>query len=204
MRGTPFRRIVMLAALAGLAVTFARAEELKQPPAPAPNFKSIAPPKKKSSFYSSFLAPRLDQRLHDKSALALDFTNRSANQWMHNPESVEQIEKSAIRATKSAIKRYAVEQLGLDNWSVPLKGGGGQGLDAMKTESGGTRLRLGFSHRRPRADVIVPSEAGRFVFSVDGRGNVGAAFETPTSNFRFHALIEPSEHQATFGLVRRF
>jgi hypothetical protein len=204
MRGTPIRRIVMLAALAGLAVTFARAEELKQPPSPAPNFTNAVLAKKKSNFYSNFLVPRLDQRLYDKSAAALDFTNRAANPWMHNQESVDQIEKSAIRATKSAVKRYAVERLGLDNWSVPLKGGGGQGLDALKTESGGTRLRLGFSHRRPRADVVVPSESGRFVFSVDGSGAVGAAFETPSSSFRFHALVEPSEHTATFGLVRRF
>jgi hypothetical protein len=134
----------------------------------------------------------------------LDYTNPAGNPWMKDHETVEQMERAAFRATKGAIKRYAVDRLGLDQWSVPLKGGGGRGLDAMKTESGGTRLRFGFAHRRPRAEVLIPVQSGRFAVSVDGRGNLGASFETNDWKFRVSAGVQPSEHEATFALVKRF
>ena len=207
MAKTAIRRIVVFVALAAMNTIVVCADEVKQPAAsPTANPFITAPPlqTRTSNFYANFLAPRLDSRLQGQFAQALDYTNRAGNPWMQDHETVDRMERAAFRATKGAIKRYAVEQLGLDNWSVPLRGGGGQGLAAMRTESGGTRLRFGFAHRRPKAEMLIPVQSGRFAVSVDGRGNLGASFETNDWKFRINAGIEPSEHEATFGMVRRF
>jgi hypothetical protein len=134
----------------------------------------------------------------------MEFVNRAANPWMHDATSVERVQKSAIRATTGALKRYAIDQLQLDGWSLPLVGGGGRGLAALRTDAGGTRLRFGFAHMAPRAEVLVPSGQGRFGISVDARGRFGASFETKSSSLRVGGAVDPLSHEATLGLIRRF
>ena len=51
---------------------------------------------------------------------ALDFTNRAANPWTRDMGAVSRLEKSTIRATTGAMKRYAIERLGIDQSKVPL------------------------------------------------------------------------------------
>jgi hypothetical protein len=194
------------AAVAGLALCAgdARADEVKRPPLP-----SRPPLKMKAvvsvpSFFNSVLAPRLDARLNPDASAALEFTDRAANPWTRDSGALSRFEKTTIRATTGAMKRYAIDRLGIDAWSVPLVGGSGRGLAALRTDSGGTRLRFGFAHMAPRAEVLVPASGGRVAVSLDARGRVGASFEAKGSDFRIGASVDPLAHDATLGLIRRF
>ena len=198
------RWMATAAALMGLAVGAALAQSARPPKPPPAAGLRVAAVRKAPSFYASFLAPRLDARLHDESAAALEFANRAANPWTRDASSVERVQKGAIRATTGAFKRYAIDRLDLDGWSVPLVGGGGRGLAALRNDAGGTRLRFGFAHMAPRAEVLVPSGEGRFAVSVDTRGRLGASFETKSSSLRIGAAVDPQSHDATLGLIRRF
>jgi hypothetical protein len=155
-------------------------------------------------FLSKFLAPRMDSRLDAEVSAAANFVNPAANPWTRDEQTVSRVQRSAIQATKGAVKRYAIESLGIDAWSLPLMGAKGTGLDALRTDSGGTRLRFGFSHRAPRAEVLVPVSAGRVAFSADAMGRIGTSFETPNANLRFGATIDARAHEGTFGLTCRF
>jgi hypothetical protein len=191
---------------AGLALCAgpARAEEPKRPPLPIRPSLQIKAVVGVPSFFSTVLAPRLDARLNRDASAAVDFTNRSANPWTRDMGAVSRLEKSTIRATTGAMKRYAIERLGIDQWSLPLVGGSGRGLAALRTDSGGTRLRFGFSHMAPRAEVLVPALQGRFAVSLDARGRVGASYETKSSDLRIGTSIDPASRDATLGLIRRF
>jgi|WetSurMetagenome_2_1015567.scaffolds.fasta_scaffold271418_2 hypothetical protein len=193
-------------ALAGAALCAgsARAEDHErptQPQRPPLRMKSVV---SAPSFFNSVLAPRLDRGLNHDSAAALDFTNRAANPWTRDVGAVSRFEKTTIRATTGAMKRYAIDQLGIEGWSLPLVGGSGSGLAALRTDSGGTRLRFGFAHMAPRAEVLVPSTQGRFAVSLDARGRVGASYQANGSDLRIGTAIDPLAHDLTFGLTRRF
>jgi len=73
-----------------------------------------------------------------------------------------------MRATKSAVKRYALERLYLAGWSLPLGSSHGRGVSAFRTESGGPRLRFGFSHRAPRVEALFPLDHGRIAVQSEG------------------------------------
>src|SRR5262245_33305727 len=159
---------------------------------------------KPRGFLERFLAPRMETGLHAESQAADHFANPAANPWTRDDGTVERVEKGAIRATKGAVKRYAIESLGIDAWSLPLFGGKGTGLDAFRTDSGGTRLRFGFSHLAPRAEFLIPVEAGRVSFSADAMGRISTAFDALSSRFRIGAAIDPREHEGTFALSYSF
>lgn len=200
------RWIVTAAAGVALVAGSARADETRRVPAAqrpvlgAARIPAITSP----SFYTSFLAPRIDARLHDESAAALDFTDPAANPWTRDAAAVERVERDTIRATRGALKRYAIERLGVDTWSLPLTRSAGGGLSALRTSTGGPRLRLGFAHLAPRAEVLLPTDGGRVAVSLDALGRVGASFETPTSDVRLGVSIDPMAHTGTLGLTRRF
>lgn len=181
-----------------------RAEDAGRVPLPQRPPVSVAPVKKAPSFYTSFLAPRIDARLRDDSAAAVDLADRAANPWTRDAQAVGRVEKDAIRATRGALKRYAIDRLGIDAWSLPLTGGAGRGLSGLRGDSGGPRLRLGFAHLAPRAEVLLPAGDGRFAVSLDARGRVGASFETTTSDLRLGVSLDPLAHTGTLGLTRRF
>jgi len=104
-------------------------------------------------FFAKYLAPRMDSRLAGEFDAATRFANPSTNPWTRDDGTVARVQRHAIRATKSAVKRYAIESLGLNAWSLPLFRGAGTGLGALRTESGGPRLLFGFSiwRRGPRS-----------------------------------------------------
>jgi len=194
------------AAGAALIATAALAQDPPRPPS-APTSFGAAPARTSTSFFSSVLMPRVDARLRGDTAAALDFVNPSANPWMRDTKAVERVQVNAIRATKGAMKRYLVERFGLDAWSVPLSGGRGQGgLDAMRTNSGGTRLRFGISHMAPRAEVLVPTgNQGRVSVGVDVRGRVTGSFESAArSNLRVGGYFDPRVREVSFALTSRF
>lgn len=167
--------------------------------------EEATPPKAKpQGFFAKYLAPRMDSRLSGEFDAAVRFVNPSTNPWTRDDATVSRIEKHAIRATKSAVKRYAIESLGINAWSLPLLRGTGTGLNALRTESGGPRLLFGFSHMAPRAEVLIPMTSGRVGFSADALGRVGIKFETPSSSLRFGATIDPRDHSGSFGLTSRF
>jgi hypothetical protein len=155
-------------------------------------------------FYSRFLAPQMTSGLNAEVAAAAYFASPTANPWTQDNGTVSRIERSALHATTGALKQYAIESLGIDAWSLPLFGGGGNGQHPLKTESGGTRLRFGFSHMAPRAEVLIPATHGRVAFSADARGRVATSFESATSNFRFGVSYDAPAHAGTFSLIRRF
>jgi hypothetical protein len=194
MVGSRFRKIAIVAAGLALAAAAEAADtvKIKKPPA-APR-----------GFYEKFLAPRMTSGLNQEVSAAAYFANPTASPWTRDNETVSRIEKGAIRATKSALKRYAIESMGIDAWSLPLVGGGGRGLDALKTESGGARLRFGISHLAPRAEVLIPATHGRVAFSADARGRLATSFESTAANFRLGVSYDVPGHAGTFLLIRRF
>jgi len=157
-----------------------------------------------TSFFSKFFSPRMDAGLNGEVEAAKHFTNPAANPWTKDDGTVTRVEQRAIHATKSAVKRYAMESLGLDAWSLPLMRGTGTGLAALKTESGGPRLLFGFSHMAPRAEVLVPVNKGRVGISADLSGRMGVTFQTPASSLSFGCAVDPRDHSGTFGLTSRF
>jgi hypothetical protein len=161
-------------------------------------------PSVQHGFYSRFLAPRMTSGLNGEASAAAYFASPTANPWTQDNGTVSRIERSAIHATTGAMKRYAIESLGIDTWSLPLFGGGGNGMHPLKTDSGGTRLRFGFSHLAPRAEVLIPATHGRVAFSFDARGRLATSFESSASNFRVGVSYDAPAHAGTFSLIRRF
>jgi hypothetical protein len=186
------RWTAILAAGLALAGSADAADKAKKPP--------VAP----HGFYAKFLAPRMTSRLNGEFQAASYFASPTANPWTRDNGTVLRIEKEAIRATTSAVKRYAIESLGIDAWSLPLFGGNGTGLGALKTASGGARLRFGFAHQAPRAEVLIPASHGRVTFSADARGRLATSFESSASNFRVGVAYDAPAHAGSFSLIRRF
>ena len=193
-----FRWIVMAAAGLALAGRSYAAGDPKQPD------DAKKPKVEPHGFFSRYVAPRMDARLNGEVQAALFLTNPTANPWTTDRGTVSRVGRSAINATTGAMKLYAIESLGINAWSVPLFGGTGTGLDALKTESGGARLRFGISHSAPRAEVLLPVDAGHVALSADAMGRVGATFETPSTNFRLGASFNPRGHDGAFSLTCRF
>ena len=171
--------------------------------APAP---PGTPPSESSSFFHSFLAPRMSARLGGaRAAVATEFANPNANVWTRSTGDTEdRVRRGAIHATKSALKKYALERLNLTGWSLPLGSGQPRGVAAFRTESGGPRLRFGFSHRSPRAEVLLPVDRGNVSVSADLFGRLGASFGTPGGGVRVGAYLDPKERTATAGLTVSF
>ena len=193
MRRLTARWIAMV--VAGLAIGFtatAADDQVKKRP--------VAP----RGFYAKFLEPKMASRMSGEISAAAEIANPAANPWTRDDGTVSRVERGAIRATTSALKRYAIESLGIDGWSLPLVRGAGTGLDALKSDSGGTRLRFGFAHRSPRAQILIPVNAGRVAFSADLRGRLGATFDSQASNFSLGVSIDAPSHTGTFSLSRRF
>jgi len=192
MARTRLRFLVLVAT--GLALTGAAnaADEAKKP--------KVAP----RGFYSKFLAPRMARGLNGEVQAAIYFANPSANPWTRDDRTVSRVENRAIRATTGALKRYAIESLGIDAWSLPLVGGTGSGVDALRTNSGGTRLLFGFTHGAPRAEVLIPVNDGRVALSADALGRMGATFQTSSSSLRVGASFDARTHDGAFSLTCRF
>ena len=161
-------------------------------PAPAPH-----------GFLQTFLAPRMAVFMQHDGAAAQEFASPVANPWTRDREIVGRVEHNALRATKSALKRYAVDALGLDTWSIPLSGAKG-GLAPSSAGPSGPGLRLGIAHLTPRAELQLPVASGRVAVSADVRGRVGASFRTSASDLRVGAAVDPVDHRATFDLTLRF
>jgi hypothetical protein len=196
-------RLSLFAAAALAAVGIVRAADDKQVLAPAPP----RPAAESNAFFHSFLAPRMSARLGGaRAAVMSEFASPTANPWTRSTEATEDlVQRGAIRATKSAVKRYALERLNLTGWSIPLsKSGPARGLESFRTESGGPRLRVGFSHRAPNAEVMLPLDHGRVAFSADARGRVGASYETTTGWLRVGAYVDPKDDSASAAMSISF
>jgi hypothetical protein len=197
------RWIVMLAAGLALAIGPARADEPKRP-VTSKVTEATKAPVVPHGFFERFLAPRVAAGLYGETDAAVTFSNHAANPWTRDNETVGRIGTDALRETKRAVKRYAIESLGVDRWSVPLLANAGSRMDSRMTSARGTRLRFGISHMSPRADVTIPVANGRFAVSVNTRGELDADFETVSRNFRMGISFDPAEHSATFSLARLF
>jgi hypothetical protein len=195
---------------AGLLLVGTAALADDAPQAPPATRQALTPkPVRSASFLNRVLVPRIDARLRGESTAALDFvparTDILANPWTRDARAVQRVQADAIYATKDAMKRYVVDQLGLNAWSVPLGGGSGHGIDAMRTESGGTRLRFGISHMAPRAELMIPSgNSGRVTLGLDGRGRMSAGFETASARVRIGGSFDPSSHDLNVVFSTRF
>jgi len=154
-------------------------------------------------FYETHLAPRMaaDPRGDDVFVTAR-FGAPASNLWTSDPAVVALVEKRTIRSIAAAFKGYAIEQLGIDRWSFPVRGGNGGATPTG--QSRGVRFHLGFSRMAPRADLLVPVAAGRVALSVDARGDLRVTFDPNSSRFRLAADIDVPEHTATVRLRVQF
>jgi hypothetical protein len=141
---------------------------------------------------------------HENTVATADLRNPSSNPVMTDPAALALVEKGAIRAITGALKNYAIEGLGIDRWSLRLKGGSGHSRVAPADESRGVRFHLGFSRLAPRADLQIPVTAGRVVVSADVRGHLRATFEPNSSKLRLAADVDVPEHFATVRLSLQF
>lgn len=157
------------------------------------------------SFYKSYLAPRMDSRLQGEAAAADEYANPAANPWTRDHKTVERIEAGAIKAGKKALKRYFLDSLRIDSWSIPLfetgKAGGSPGMAARDSRA---RLRFGVSHLTPRAELSIPVNYGRVGLRADVRGAMDVSFESQSYTFRVDASVDPREHIGTITIGRRF
>jgi len=164
------------------------------------------------SFYESYLALPMSHGLRDEIGPPAEaFTVPTSNFWARDLVTVQRVEGRSIRAIERSLKGYAIERLGIDRWSFSLFGGGGRNAGAPGREAGApgreagaTKLRFGFSHMVPRADLLIPATGGRVIVSADARGRVGTTFEPTTSRLRFAANVDVPERVATARLSVRF
>jgi hypothetical protein len=126
----------------------------------------------------------------------------ASNRWTSDPAVAAFVERRTIRSITDAFKGYAIDQLGVDHWTLP--GLGRSGGAPFGGESHVVRFRFGFSGMAPRADVLIPVAAGRVAFSADARGRISSSFEPASSKFRLSADVDASERTASIKLGARF
>jgi hypothetical protein len=201
----------VLVALGAFAV--ARAEPVPAAaPAPATSPKRHLAPRQlplnfplTNRFYEAYLAPRMLALSRDENArTALSPANPMSTQPTQDPIAVARVEKRSIRVIQGALKSYAIERLGIDDWSLSMMRSGGRNHVALSTDRGTARFRLGFSSRAPRADVLIPVAAGRVVFSADMRGRIATTFQSTSSRIRLAADIDVRGRRAAVGLNLQF
>jgi hypothetical protein len=172
-------------------------------PALAADLTIKKPPPDPHGFYRKFLAPKFATDLHGEEFAATEFANPATNPWMRDERTVGRVEKSAVGATTGALKEYAVHALGLDVWTQTVSHTAMAGT-MLDPTTPGTRLRFSFAHMAPRADLIVPGAAGRFIVGVDARGRLGTSFDSPASKFSYGVTVDPLERAGTFTIGGRF
>ena len=154
-------------------------------------------------FYEGYLARRVSALFgNEQEVAAQDFANPGSRPWTGDPATVQRVQKLGVRAIGGALKRYAVERLGIDRWSFPATGRS-EGA-AVANDSPRLRFHLGFSHLAPRADLRIPVTVGRVVVSADARGRIGTTFEPASSRLRVAADVDVRERTATVALSTRF
>jgi len=155
-------------------------------------------------FYEAYLVPRLSARFRDEAAvISAEFANSNWTSLTRDPVDAARIQRLGIRALQSGLKRYAIDSLGIETWSLPLMGRRGGDNAGLANDSRGLRFHVGLS-RAPRADLLIPVAAGRVVVSGDVRGRVATTFESTSSKFRLAAHIDVPERTAAVGLSLRF
>jgi hypothetical protein len=138
----------------------------------------------------------------ERDVTARDFANPASRPWPGDPAAIQRVQKLGIRAIGGALKRYAVERLGIDRWSLPVTGRS-EG-NAVANDAPRVRFHLGFSHLAPRVDLRIPVTAGRVVVSADARGRIGTTFERTSSRLQVAADVDVRERAATVALSMRF
>src|SRR5262245_6303492 len=162
------------------------------------------------SFLNNYLAPRMESRLAGQAQAADAYANPDANPWTRDHETVRRVESEAIRAGKKAIKKYLVDSLRIDTWSIPLfetgkrAGPGPVGVGGGMNGDSRARLRFGVSHLTPKAELTIPATYGRVAVGADARGAVNATYESHSYTFRVDVSYDSREHTGMFLLGRRF
>jgi hypothetical protein len=139
---------------------------------------------------------------HDDTWAGTNFGVPASTVWARDPATVSLVEGHTIRSMGDAFKAYALEQLGVDRWSIPVAGRAGRAADSGPSD--GVRFRFGVSRLTPRADLLIPAGSGRVALSVDARGRFRGSFEPASSKLRVVADADPSARTATVGLSARF
>jgi len=156
-------------------------------------------------FREAYLTPRMLALFpYENTVATADLMNPSSNPVMTDPASLQLVEKGAVRAVTGALKRYAVDGLGIDRWSLRVTGRSERNRVAPDDDSRAVRFRLGFSRLAPRADLLIPVTTGRVVVSVDARGHMRTTFEPNSSKLRLAADVDVPEHTATVRLNWQF
>jgi hypothetical protein len=159
-------------------------------------------------FGEAYLKPRMMAVFPLENTLATaDLRNPSSNPVARDPATLARVQKGATRAIKGALKTYAIEGIGINRWTIRLTNREGeqqQAKAASLDDTGGVRIRFGVSHLAPRADLLIPVDAGRVVVGADARGNVRTIFEPAASRLRVAADYDVPGHLATVRLGMRF
>ena len=134
-----------------------------------------------------------------------DLRNPSSNPVATDPATLERVQKGATRAVKGALKTYAVEGLGINRWTIRLKNREGEQQQAgPRDDTRDVRIRFGISHMAPRADLLIPIDAGRVVVGADARGNFRTIYEPKASRLRLATDYDVPGHRATVRVGVRF
>jgi hypothetical protein len=158
-------------------------------------------------FGEAYLKPRMMAVFPLENTLATaDLRNPSSNPVVRDPATLARVQKGATRAIKGALKNYAVEGLGINRWTIRLtnREGEQQAASGADDRDRDVRVRFGVSHLAPRADLLIPFDAGRVVVGADARGNVRTIFEPAASKLRVAADYDVPGHIATVRLGMRF
>ena len=201
----PMPRSLGLANIGQVSLPSSSAASVPRSKRPAALRPALRPFSVHDGFYDAYLVPKMSARLHGENvAAASDFADPRANPWTRNVEAADRVEHRALRAAKGAFKSYALERLGVDRWSIPLVGRGGDGGPSSDSEPRGVRVSLGVSHLAPRADVRIPAGTSNLVLSADVRGHYAATFEPASSRVRVAADFDARDRSAAVRMSLRF
>ncbi len=156
-------------------------------------------------FYESYLAPGVSAALRKEGAVSTDdYASSWSNRQTQDPAAVARVRTRALRALENGFKRYAIERLEAEGFTLPVLGGRRHHGAVQSDDTRGARLRLGVSSLAPRADLVIPVDAGRVVVSADARLRLTTTFTSVAFGFRVAAKIDVPARTAVVGLNLSF
>jgi hypothetical protein len=156
-------------------------------------------------FYEAHLAPGVSAALRNERVVGIDdYASSWADRSTQDPAAASRVGTRALRALERGLKHYAIERLEAEGLTLQVLQGRSHRGATLPEDSRGARLQLGVSSLAPRADLLIPVDAGRVVVSADARLRLTTTFESAAFGFRLAAKIDVPARTAVIGLGLRF